>query len=128
MHATKKMRSTHACTPSFATFFLAIFTSVVVYSRTSTKHKKNKTKQSGVIIAFNSPLCRHIINYSLTLLIKRQQKKMRSTHACTLSFAHFFFNIHVSCCLFSHDSIANLIYEQMRYCYRVSGLLLYEVK
>ena len=30
----KKMRSTHACTPSFAPF-LSIFTSVVVYSRTT---------------------------------------------------------------------------------------------
>ena len=30
------------------------------------------------------------------------QKKMRSTHACTPSFATFLSNIHVGCCLFSH--------------------------
>ena len=29
-------------------------------------------------------------------------KKMRSTHACTPTFATFRANIHVGCCLFSH--------------------------
>ena len=40
----KKMRSTHACTPSFATFF-SIFTSVVVYSRTTLQIKYSNTTQ-----------------------------------------------------------------------------------
>ena len=42
--AKKKMRSTHACTPTFATFF-AIFTSVVVYSRTKNKKRTTYTKR-----------------------------------------------------------------------------------
>ena len=44
------------------------------------------------------------VQYFQTELNKRAQrkKKMRSTHACTPSFAVFFLNIHVGCCLFSH--------------------------
>ena len=48
----KKMRSTHACTPSFRNF-LTIFTSVVVYSRTTKRPKKQKKKQKWHRVAFN---------------------------------------------------------------------------
>ena len=36
---------------------------------------------------------------------RAKRKKMRSTHACTPSFATFHRNIHVGCCLFSHNNL-----------------------
>ena len=95
------MRSTHACTPSFATFH-AIFTSVVVYSRTTTKKPTKKT-HSGLLVRLLVFFVGEILDYNILNLIRIQQKKMRSTHACTPSFAHFSLNIHGGCCLFSHD-------------------------
>ena len=40
---------------------------------------------------------------SITCTVVQHKKKMRSTHACTPSFAHLSLNIHVGCCLFSHN-------------------------
>ena len=49
----KKMRSTHACTPSFSLFLFSIFTSVVVYSRTTKKnHNKNQKKMLWFRVLF----------------------------------------------------------------------------
>ena len=42
-------------------------------------------------------------NLQTTLTKEGSEKKMRSTHACTPSFTTFSPNIHVSCCLFSHN-------------------------
>ena len=81
------MRSTHACTPSFAHLF-SIFTSVVVYSRTKTT---NQTYQNTYL---RSRVCRYClvscsVLFCITSFIKSAaKKKMRSTHACTPTLAH----------------------------------------
>ena len=69
-----------------------------------TKPKQTKTKQcvvSDALFVFVLEDRYYIVqNQFAQLCIKI--KKMRSTHACTPSFAHLFLNIHVGCCLFSH--------------------------
>ena len=45
-----------------------------------------------------------------------KRKKMRSTHACTPSFALSLLNIHVGCCLFSHNQTANVNETKKVFC------------
>ena len=99
--AQKKMRSTHACTPSFAPFF-SIFTSVVVYSRTTIARTSTNPYMldNHASIGYVASSCDQFTCNDLHSCA--QHKKIRSTHACTPSFAYFFLNIHVGCCLFSH--------------------------
>ena len=50
----KKMRSTHACTPTFA-LSLSIFTSVVVYSRTTIIIGAKNKQRELFLLLFNVP-------------------------------------------------------------------------
>ena len=98
------MRSTHACTPSFALSILNIHVGCCLFSHI-TKITKHNNYLSHIICLGNFVVCFVIINIPKTNLIKeRSEKKMRSTHACTPFFATSLLNIHVGCCLFSHNS------------------------
>ena len=94
------MRSTHACTPSFCNFFHPIFTSVVVYSRTKIKKKQIQTTElwqrsalylffRGNIQSLTNLITQFTNLHSRAIKKQRSEKKMRSTHACTPSFATF---------------------------------------
>ena len=81
----------------------SIFTSVVVYSRTTTQKKKT-TKKCVVSRTLLFLILRgHVYFSNKHAQLCNTKKKMRSTHACTPSFATFLLNIHVGCCLFSHN-------------------------
>ena len=85
------MRSTHACTPSFALFF-SIFTSVVVYSRTN-QLTPNTTKQVGVN-CLSTWLCLVIYNishdlHSCAIKKKNAEHTRMYTILSQLSFAIF---------------------------------------
>ena len=77
------MRSTHAYTPSFATFLPNIHVGCCLFSHNP--KKPNKKKKSDVQIAFVTFLFGSII---ICTVVQLKEKKMRSTHACTPSFAH----------------------------------------
>ena len=103
----KKMRSTHACTPSFAHSLFSIFTLVVVYSRTNlpikTKLKKKKDSRKWTFLVLF--ISRYKLLYKANLIKERSEKKCGAhTHVRHL-FATFSLNIHVGCCLFSHNKI-----------------------
>ena len=90
----------------FSRISLSIFTLVVVYSRTKSKKHKSKKHKSNSSLSFSLSVLIYVVA-TIILLVElnkksEAKKKMRSTHACTPSFATFFSNIHVSCCLFSH--------------------------
>ena len=51
-------------------------------------------------------LCEATITFKQTCTVV-QHKKMRSTLACTPFFTTFSLNIHVGCCLFSHNILKN---------------------
>ena len=93
-----------------------IFTSVVVYSRTTPKTQKikNQTQWNRKRYAVNS-----ITHCATTILFKLcscTQKKMRSTHACTPSFAHLYLNIHGGC-FFSSTTKTKIKKKQIQLIY-----------
>ena len=109
MHKKEKNAEHTRMYTIFRNFFSPIFTSVVVYSRTSTNQPATNNKKGLIAGPFLRVVCRlsdHFQNnlHSCATQKERSVKKMRSTHACTPSCATFSRNIHGGCCLFSHKS------------------------
>ena len=73
-----------------------IFTSVVVYSRTT------KIQQSNTLSKRYRLLCNRVLLRETMIIKRKKREKKRSTHTCMHNCAAREHNIHVGCCLFSH--------------------------
>ena len=85
--AQKKMRSTHACTPSFAPFLLNIHVGCCLFSHISNQ-PKIKTNLVVLCIANLQHYFLSWMSYTNCTVVQTT-KKMRSTHTCTPSFCNF---------------------------------------
>ena len=76
-------------------------------------HDLTPTKSHNIIVLWFALLLFLLCDSSIlqSLYKRAKRKKMRSTHTCTPTFAPFFPNIHVGCCLFSHNDIQNTTYK-----------------
>ena len=101
------MRSTHACTPSFRNFFTQYsrrLLSILAHPR-NPKQTKKINYGLYIFVRHNLFLFLDFSSDSINLhscAIKKRKKCGAHTHVHHL-FAHFFLNIHVGCCLFSHN-------------------------
>ena len=99
----KKMRSTHACTPSFRNFSTQYSRRLLsILAQPIIKNIKHDERFVMCCLSFNTHRTRQRDLLTTCTIVHINKKKMRSTHACTPSFATFLLNIHVGCCLFSH--------------------------
>ena len=76
----------------------AIFTSVVVYSRTS----RTKHQQINTCVLKNKMHFDLMFRYATTVVLLKREKKTEHTYVCTTVQLDER-NIHVGCCLFSHN-------------------------
>ena len=98
------MRSTHACTPSFATFFANIHVGCCLFSHNQ-KSKTNKKNKLMVFLVLDSIIYFFVLD-SRVIDIKCAQlcnKKNAEHTRMYTNFRSFLLNIHVGCCLFSHN-------------------------
>ena len=102
----EKKCGAHTHVHHLSQLFSPIFTSVVVYSRTTQKKKTTKKQNSlfrrAVLLLFFDH-CNLLVN--LHSCATQKKKKMRSTHACTPSFAPFFSSIFTAVVVYSRTTI-----------------------
>ena len=107
------MRSTHACTPSFRNFSSPIFTSVVVYSRTTTfKHQITKTCEPDPL-AWNQ--FGNSMHNESNKKAKRKKKCGAHTHVHHLSLS--LFSIFTSVVVYSRTTTTKNSKETNLICY-----------
>ena len=104
--ATKKEKKcgAHTHVHHLSQLLYTIFTSVVVYSRTTQNNNNSQMNMRATTVAFISELLceEHLV--CLTNLINAQRKKKYGAHTHARHLSHtLYLNIHGGCCLFSHN-------------------------